>query len=34
MNTILAILLLAVAYQVGRYVGFRDAEKIIRNVRG
>jgi hypothetical protein len=29
MNTLLAILLLAVAYQLGKYMGFRDAERII-----
>jgi len=28
MGTILAILLLAVAYELGKYAGFRDAERI------
>jgi hypothetical protein len=30
MTTLLSILLLAVAYQIGQYMGFRDAERIFR----
>ena len=30
METLFAILLLAVAYELGKYMGFRDAEKIMR----
>lgn len=33
MNTLLAILLLATAYQIGRLIGFADAERTIRNIR-
>lgn len=30
MGTLFAILLLATAYEFGKYMGFRDAEKIMR----
>jgi hypothetical protein len=30
MTTLLSLLLLAVAYEAGKYMGFRDAEQIFR----